>query len=159
MSTFFGCYAQIPRFNRFNSHVDLQIPWSCLDFEVQRPRRSLLNLFHAGFILDPCLASSIRMVPIIFFKHVLSTFFVKIKAISLSSARERERERKRKRKRERKRERENKRDVLRRKQMDCEYGRGVELARRTGMEVWKASNQLSLLCCKDGNIHDLAMFG
>ena len=70
MSTFFGCYAQIPRFNRFNSHVDLQIPWSCLDFEVQRLRRSLLNLFHAGFILDPCLASSIRMLPIIFFKHV-----------------------------------------------------------------------------------------
>ena len=122
MSTFFGCYAQIPR---FNSHVDLQIRWICLDFEVQRPRRSLLNLFHAEFILDPCLASSIRMLPIIYSKHVLSTFFVKIKAISLSSARERERER----------INENKRDVLRRKQMDCEYGRGVELARRTGMEV------------------------
>ena len=90
MSTFFGCYAQIPR---FNCHVDLQIRWICLDFEVQRPRRSLLNLFHAGFILDPCLASSIRMLPIIYFKHVLSTFFVEIKSISVSSARERERER------------------------------------------------------------------
>ena len=52
-------------------------------------------------------------------------FFKKIKSISLI-VREREREIE-------ERERQNKRDVLRRKQMDCEYGRGVELARRTGM--------------------------
>ena len=62
---------------------------------MQRPRRSLLNLFHAGFISDPCLASSIWMLHIVLKCSVLSTTFLKLTSISLSSERERERERER----------------------------------------------------------------